>query len=201
MIKTRFVDGSIENLDRFMCDSKKLIAHYKDKKFLFIREFVDKKTVSSWLQEIEKIPARRVNCHVNPSVTWDEQKLTNNYSVYRFFSSILMQDLMLNLEDVALSKKLKNMISWTCRYKRGEFIDRHKDSSGCIQAILCLKTVDQKNGGSLIIENSNRPVHLNPGDLLILKATSLYHQTTPLLESNDCPDPIRIIAVARYFFT
>ncbi|MBV8893376.1 MAG: 2OG-Fe(II) oxygenase [Acidobacteria bacterium] len=101
-----------------------------------------------------------------------------------------------------LNSSICDLICWIARYRNGEYIDRHTDSAGTVQLLVCLTAPSSENGGVLVLlsePNEHRYV-LRAGDAVLFTATAVEHCTVPLVPSLACPDPVRVVAVARYFF-
>lgn len=90
-------------------------------------------------------------------------------------------------------------IPWISRYRSNEYINKHKDSAGNIQLLICLKNSGKDDEGKLhlISNNQNFSFKLACGDLVIFKASELAHYTTPITSENF--ETLRVTAVCRYF--
>ncbi|QSM02053.1 RNA demethylase [Mycobacterium phage prophi68-1] len=96
----------------------------------------------------------------------------------------------------------KHVDCWANRYRVGERIAPHRDSSGSVQFIVCLKApIDLTSGGILHLKVADAlfPCPLTPGDALLWEATSIEHWTTPLVATQHEPTPERITLVGRYY--
>ncbi len=88
---------------------------------------------------------------------------------------------------------------WANRYRTGECIPRHRDSSGAVQLVVCLEAPDPAGGGSLVLatEQGEVSLRLAPGDAVLFHRT-IEHWTTRLVPSSQDPNPVRWVAVGRY---
>ena len=91
---------------------------------------------------------------------------------------------------------------WISEYGVGEHIDEHKDSEGSLHVLLCLRS-DHDQGGALVLgmpDGTDALIVLKMGDIMIFDAVAIGHRTTPLIATARFPQPVRRIAVARYYF-
>jgi hypothetical protein len=67
-----------------------------------------------------------------------------------------------------------------------------------VQLLVCLQAPpSSQNGGKLFVDGTE--LFLTPGDAVVFEAVRLEHYTTPLVASEDEPDPRRIVLVGRYY--
>ena len=148
-----------------------------------------------------KLPCKRVTCG-NAGATWDEQRVPEDNQLFCFFTSDKIIELVRSVSNLRWSadSKIKCWV-WVSRYRANEYINPHKDSAGTIQMILCLKSVEKTIGGLLVLSQGDRykMFSLCPGDAILFQATAIEHYTTPLIPSAEYPNPMRIVAVSRYY--
>lgn len=151
-------------------------------------------------QETRNLPFTRVSVGDNPA-TWDEHTLASDCEIVTMFSDVRVTKIISNV--TGLSSSISDLICWIARYKNGEYIDRHTDSAGTIQLLVCLAAPPSGNGGALILVSgpSEHCYVLRAGDAVLFTATAVEHCTTPLASSLSCSNPVRVVAVARYFFS
>jgi len=87
---------------------------------------------------------------------------------------------------------------WINRYRSGEYITPHKDTTGDFQSVLCLAAPPSECGGYIETENGHQ-ILLQPGDMLISHASEVRHWTTPLRPTSLNPQPVRVTAVCRFY--
>jgi hypothetical protein len=168
--------------------------------FLHIPGFVSQQRALEFLEGVQNLPSRRVICG-SESVSWSEQRIPDQTPLFQFFVSEKLTALCkqcLGNPDL----RLLDVRCWTSIYEESEFINAHCDRAGDIQVIVCLQSVSFENGGTLKLEYAGHftDLHLTAGDALVFLATEVRHQTTPLISSENCKNPKRVIGVARYFF-
>jgi hypothetical protein len=177
-----------------------LQTKYQQDRYVHLPQFLSAAQAAEYFDQTEDLPSRRVICGIE-SVSWDEQLVPPDHDLYQFLSSGQMVALMRAL--LQIKDALYPLINcWISRYKVGEYINSHRDRAGTIQAILCLHSTHQKNGGLLALKPREENIFfaLKPGDAMVFEATTIEHFTTPLISSKDCPYPIRAVAVSRYSF-
>lgn len=169
--------------------------------FLFIPHFIELSKAEVFEFSSRDLPAKRVMCGI-PNVTWDEQDIPRDHMLFRFFEDEVVVNQVRRAASISDGMSLKSLQVWISRYRVGEYINPHKDGDGTVQMIMCLKAGRVDNGGALCLKvgEENRSIFLTPGDTIIFNATSIEHFTTPLVTTPGNPNPIRIVAVARYYF-
>jgi len=173
---------------------------YQRDRHLLVRRLVPPRDIARFLRESAPLPAQRVWCGLD-EVSWNEQSVPPDSSLYGFFASItaLVRSLLFS----AVADGPVQLGCWTSTYTEGEYINPHMDGTGTIQVVLCLETSGARTGGLLGLrthKDSSRLVALRPGDAAIFDATRVEHFTTPVASSRACNAPRRIVAVARYSF-
>ncbi|MBV9139702.1 MAG: 2OG-Fe(II) oxygenase [Pseudonocardiales bacterium] len=170
----------------------------KQRHFAFLPSLMSPATAYRLEQKTRNLSSRRVSVGDN-SATWDEQTLAPDHEVVTMFSSAQVIDFITSATRHDI--RVIDLVCWIARYKNGEYIDRHKDNAGTLQLLVCLAAPPSENGGALVLApgpNEHRYV-LRAGDGVLFSATTVEHCTTPLKPSVTYPDPIRVVAVARYF--
>ena len=146
------------------------------------------------LATTESVQSRSVMCG-DPHIRWDEQLFEAEHPAHQYFRRPKTVNLIHALTG---SREVRQTVCWTSGYKVGEYINPHRDRAGSIQLLICLKAPHTpESGGALVI--NGQEMFLTPGDAVALEASALEHYTTPLLATNDEPDPRRIVLVGRYF--
>lgn len=156
--------------------------------------------IAEFCESIKGIPAERVTCG-KKEISWGEQRIPASTPLYDFFLSGEVLGKVAHCMGKA-DPRQPELKCWTSIYKAGEHINPHKDGSGDVQLLLCLRAAESANGGTLVLEHAGRrsELQLLPGDAVLFKATEVTHHTTPLLPSPSVPDPQRMVAVGRYYF-
>jgi hypothetical protein len=172
---------------------------FKRHRFAFLPSLISTEMACRFEQKTRNLPFTRVSVGDNPA-TWDEHTLASDCEIVAMFSSAQVIQLISNI--TGLNSSVRDLICWIARYRNSEYIDRHTDSAGTIQLLLCLAAPPAENGGALVLLSgpSERCYVLRTGDAVLFTATTVEHCTTPLMPSSTCPDPARVVAVARYFF-
>lgn len=172
---------------------------FKRHQFAFLPSFISPETACRFEQKTQNMPSRRVTVGDNLT-TWEEYALASDHEIVTLFSSTQVIQLTANI--TRLDSPVSDLLCWIARYRRGEYIDRHTDNAGTVQLLICLAAPPSENGGALFLApgpNEHRYV-LRAGDAILFTATTIEHGTTPLRPSATCPNPVRVVAVARYFF-
>lgn len=97
---------------------------------------------------------------------------------------------------------IQDAVFWANRYGPGEYIPRHKDRAGDLQLLLVVKVpADEEAGGTLSLHFRGNPVPIpqNPGQILVFRASRTPHETSKLVPTNACPNPVRIACIGRLF--
>jgi len=90
---------------------------------------------------------------------------------------------------------------WTSVYRLGEHIDRHRDRSGNVQLMVCLKN-DAVQGGSThfeCLDGEERVERLRPGDAVLFRAREIFHFTDPVEGPCEEASGVRCVAVGRFY--
>jgi hypothetical protein len=150
-------------------------------------------------QHTRRLAGHRVACGT-PHVTWEEQGVPEDNDVHRLFSDGALVGGLADL--LGARQEGHRLTCWISRYREGEYISRHTDRAGSVQIVLLLGILSGAPGGTLMLTLPQGEVRLDlsPGDAVIFRASCIPHSTTPLVATPDCADPIRTVAVARYFF-
>lgn len=167
--------------------------------FLLCRGFARITQVKEFNVLLESITPRRVICG-QENISWDEQIVPENSKLYNFFLKQMTQ----NKIEVFFERpiKIRSAFCWTSIYRENEYINKHKDKVGHCQAILCLRNDGNGSDGLLCLENSDSTIEnifLEPGDLVLFRASDTFHSTTPIHVRENCIHPVRTVAVCRYF--
>ena len=175
------------------------VSEFSSSGYLVVRNLVSAVTAARFEAITRSLPARRVICRI-PQISWDEQSVPRAHALYELFASSPLKNAVTEL----LGGKVYfcNLTCWISRYRVGEHISRHTDAGGTLQILLMLKPVAAAQGGvlKLVTDSGALALDLREGDALLFRATSIIHFTTPLASTPECPDPIRVVAVGRYFF-
>jgi hypothetical protein len=150
--------------------------------------------------ETRSLPGRRVVCG-NSRVSWQEQAISADSPLFGYVRSSSILQLVssrLSLEGLI---DLSQTVCWVSRYRMGEYIGLHRDCAGIVQLLLCLKAPMTANGGVLVLrlKQGDRSFPLKDGDGLLFRAAEIEHYTTELVPTKRCPNPVRVVAAARYF--
>lgn len=176
------------------------VRSFKRHCFAFLPSLLSTEIACRFEQETRNLPFTRVSVGDNPA-TWDEHTLASDCEIFAMFSSMQVFQLISNV--TGLNSPVRDLICWIARYRNSEYIDRHTDRAGTLQLLVCLTAPPSENGGTLVLVSgpSEHGYALQAGDAVLFRATSVEHRTIPLVPSLACPDPVRIVAVARYFFS
>ena len=173
---------------------KVLAEQYRLVRYVVLPKLLSAESVTTLLAHTADTVIERSICH-RAANTFGEQSFNTTHLVAEFF----MQAGMLQLARRLLgSGHISEVKCWSLVYEPGEFIDPHKDASGAIQILICLQAPrSRQNGGELIVDG--QAFFLTTGDAIAFEATSLEHQTTPLVGTADDPSPRRTVVVGRYY--
>jgi hypothetical protein len=164
----------------------------KNKGWFRIENLIKEPIVRGLLACREVLEKQEVHVNEETNVTWLEYSFPDDQPVPQAIidASELQQVLFepLDLNSHQLSKK-----AWINCYRPGEYIPEHSDSEGIVQFLIGLQSPAESTQPLLVIEDEEVP--LDPGDLLIFKASERTHWTRPV------PDDVttsRINAALRY---
>lgn len=174
-------------------------AIHADRPFVYLPKLVPIEQAREFEFETRSLPSRRVICG-EEAVSWDEQTIPSGSSVFVYFNSPQVLELVQSAADAENTLDPSRTMCWVSRYRTGEHIGRHRDSAGTVQLLVCLIAPPAGSGGLLILNAiPERVFRLNEGDGLLFRANQIEHYTTQLVRTNQCPNPLRVVAVARYF--
>jgi predicted 2-oxoglutarate/Fe(II)-dependent dioxygenase YbiX len=180
-------------------DLPALATRYRDQDFAHLPEFISTARAAELLAATTDVTVKRVRCR-DENVQFGEQNFDDEHPISRFFAADQLTRLALALTG---SQQLRRIQSWTLVYRVGEYIDPHTDAAGTIQVIVCLQApAAHSNGGQLVLRPNTADevrLGLGAGDALVFAASSVQHCTTPLTGSLTDPDPMRVVAVGRYY--
>jgi hypothetical protein len=173
---------------------------YASDRLAVLRQLADHAEVDRILKESSAWPRRTVIVRQGDPASWLSQQAPTDSFLHASYLSYPTLDMVRTIS--AAASTLVTSQCWTNIYRAGEYISRHRDAGGSVQLMLCLASPPPECGGVFMasIQGMLREIHLDPGDAVLFQATAVEHQTTPLLPSPACPDPLRITAVMRYFF-
>ena len=173
---------------------------FKRHRFAFLSSLISTEIACRFEQETRNLPFSRVSVGDNPA-TWDEHTLASDCEIVAMFSSAQVIQLISTI--AGFNSPVCDLICWIARYGNGEYIDRHTDGAGTVQLLVCLVAPPSENGGALVLVSgpSEHCYVLRAGDAVLFAATAVEHCTIPLISSLACPDPVRVVVVARYFFS
>lgn len=182
-------------------DISQLAERYQTARFAHIPRFVQPDYAAQLLAATQGVPSKRVVCGSEAVVygiveaEWDEQNFDSDHPAHQFY---LTDEVVDFVQSVSGLQAVSQLVCWTSCYRMGEYINPHCDSEGTVQLLVCLQAPPgPQNGGKLIVGGAE--LFLSPGDTVVFEATSLEHSTTPLIASEDEPDPRRVVLVGRYF--
>ena len=181
------------------CNSSETLSQFRRFGYVSIPSLIPQSTARSFEVLTRPLPGRRVICG-DANVSWEEQQIPEDHKLYGFFSSKSISNFVMTL--LQTCRQSYHLTCWVSRYRRGEYISLHKDRAGSLQIVLSLNGTGGGDGGELMLLVTGETIRLqlNAGDAVVFRATSTAHYTTPVLPSAQCPDPIRVIGVGRYFF-
>ena len=167
--------------------------------YVYVPSLISESDARSLEISTRPLPSRRVICG-DRTISWAEQEIPENHELHDFFSSQRVRGAVAALLNT--SSSLRHLTCWVSRYVQNEYIGPHKDRAGTLQIVLSLNGTGEGHGGALnlLVEGEKIALHFNPGDALFFRATSITHYTTPVIATAQCPDPIRVVGVGRYFF-
>jgi len=169
---------------------------YVHNRFLHLPEFVSPDLAQSLLETTLDMPSRRVICG-DKGISWDEQNFDLGHPSYDFFAQ---PEAITFAKGLTHLDKISHLVCWTSGYSAGEFINPHKDVAGTIQLLICLQAPpNAAHGGELVV--GGQRLFLAPGDAIAFEATTLEHYTTPLVASEQEPNPHRVVLVGRYYMS
>ena len=145
------------------------------------------------------LPSRRVTVQSDQPSEWDELTVEPGSELH----SVLLHDpARAKVLEALAAGEFGNVKCWANRYRAGEWIARHRDASGTVQLLVCLRApADETCGGILHLAPPAGPLAcpLGPGDAVLWEATTIEHWITPLVATAADPEPERVVLVGRYF--
>jgi len=182
-------------------DLRQILATYESDGYAYLPRLLTANDATRLLATTTSVAIERVNCG-DDTIRFGEQNFADDHPVARFFAGEPLVRLALSL---TRDERVRHLTCWTSVYRVGEFINPHTDAIGDIQVLLCLKAPPaEANAGHLILRadtSQQVSLALRPGDAVVFDATSIRHCTTPLTRSPENPEPLRVVAVGRYFTT
>jgi hypothetical protein len=167
--------------------------------YVVLPRFVHEGTVAELEAATVGLPTRRVHV-ASGGVRWDEQAVNDGHPLRDFFAAPAVVGLIGQVIGTAPARP--SLRCWISQYSEGEYIDEHTDRGGSLHVLLCLRS-DHDQGGALVLRTSDgadAPIVLKIGDIIIFDAATTPHRTTPLVATANFPQPLRRIAVTRYYF-
>lgn len=189
-------------MDLFNIKSKKLdsaVDYFKQNGFCFLPSFLNINDCNTILASFENLDERRVICKTG-EIEFGEQEIPDNHKIVKdFFLNKYLLEFLNNCFET--DKNFRKVIYWNSIYKENEYINKHKDIAGDVQVLICLLNDGDIGNGALHIEKEDKKYNfdLKIGDLIIFKASELYHYTSPL-KSIIKKNPKRVVSVGRYYY-
>jgi alkylated DNA repair dioxygenase AlkB len=174
---------------------------YARDRFVLLPAFLLPEDTARLEQVTHDLPSRRVTVRSHERTEWDELDVTGRpelAAVFRMRPAAELVQTALGVSSVAD----RRIACWANHYREGEHIAPHRDRSGTVQLIICLRApVSELNGGALHLSTPDgaRACPLAPGDAVLWEATAIEHWTSPLVATTDDPKPERLVLVGRYF--
>jgi hypothetical protein len=147
---------------------------------------------------VASFPSRRAVVSANNNaVSWDEIDLSTCAIVTK---AIIDPETHRKIE--AEFGAITQISCWANRYQATEYIPKHTDSRGSLQIIVPIQLPPTSCGGDLLIHHRDlrQIVPQSVGSRIIFDATKTPHETTALIESDECVRPVRTVCIARVFF-
>tara|TARA_B100000085_G_scaffold232983_1_gene220302 strand:+ start:6242 stop:7012 length:771 start_codon:yes stop_codon:yes gene_type:complete len=183
-------------------ENKKSIEFFEKKKYLIVKNVVDK-NMCDFLYQYIKNEALRADYI-------DNKFGKDNYNefIYGYFGDkqcpgdfsrygdLVFDTLTESIKDIfsdKVGKKLMTTYSYHRLYTTGSELKKHKDRKSCdISGTLCIgydiSNLDDKNfNWPMFVEDAEgnqTPVYLNPGDAVLYGGSELYHWREPFLGKN-----------------
>ncbi len=170
-------------------------------RYVFVSSLLSRDMCMQLARSIDHLPCRRVTVGDHPE-TWDELRTDFHDELTATFRTNPVLGLVLAALGRGGRKVADDHVTcWVNRYRVGEYIPRHTDASGTAQVVLCLQAPDESNGGVLMLATDTGELGyvLTPGDAVLFHPTAVEHWTTPLIPSPTEPEPVRVVAVGRYY--
>lgn len=192
---TQPLQGLLEGQLNLAYDLDALAVQYAEARFVRLPHLLTPYQAALLLSTTQDVASKRVICGGISDVTWDEQNFGSLHPAYQFFHVDTVLDIV---QAVSGLKTVRELRCWTSGYGPGEYINPHRDKAGTVQLLVCLLAPsDPRNGGTLCVNGVE--LFLTPGEAVLFEATTLEHYTTPLIPSEEAPDPRRVVLVGRYF--
>ncbi len=150
-------------------------------RYVFVSSLLSRDMCMQLARSIDHLPCRRVTVGDHPE-TWDELRTDFHDELTATFRTNPVLGLVLAALGRGGRKVADDHVTcWVNRYRVGEYIPRHTDASGT--------ATDTGELGYV----------LTPGDAVLFHPTAVEHWTTPLIPSPTEPEPVRVVAVGRYY--
>lgn len=161
--------------------------------FVHLPDLINPDQAGILLTATTDVPSTRVICG-DERISWDSQSFAEDHPVYQFF---LKSDVTQMVDSITGLSGRRGLMAWTSRYAAWEYINPHRDVAGLVHLLICLESPpSNRNGGSLFVESQE--LFLKPGDAIVFDAQMLEHYTSPLIPTEEIPNPRRTVLVGRY---
>jgi hypothetical protein len=150
------------------------------------------------LNDLNQMNARRTLLDENnQSVWWDEIHIPQSTHL-----ATMILDNSVKRPIEAEFPLIQEAVFWANRYSVGEYIPKHCDTNGDLQIVMPVSLPPKNCGGAMLIhhQRGENLVPQQPGQRLLFRAIRSPHETTKLINSSECANPMRIVCVGRIFF-
>src|SRR5690606_35533284 len=124
--------------------------NFRKNDFCYFSNFLSNNYCKNLYDQIIKFEERRVICKTG-EVEFGEQEITKDQKI---ITDLFLSKNLITFLNTLLDKKdnPRHSVFWTSVYRKNEYINRHKNISGDIQVLLCLRNDGNENRGALCIE-------------------------------------------------
>jgi alkylated DNA repair dioxygenase AlkB len=173
---------------------------YERERYVLLPGLLPEPTAERLALATVDLPSRRVTVASPEYTQWDELDVKPRPELTHVFLSEPVVGIV--LDAIGRTSVADNeVLCWANRYRAGERIAPHRDGSGTVQCLVCLKAPIESRGGVLHLDTTAgaRACPLAPGDAVVWEATTIEHWITPLVATVDDPEPERVVLVGRYY--
>ena len=167
--------------------SEESINYFKENNYIVVKDFISKE-MASYLYDYVKLSSNRLSW-AKHNIPNEQVRTFGNFSdetgSYDNYGDMTFDTLLfhkLPVIEIMTGKKLMPTYSYFRLYMTGSELVKHIDRPSCeISSTLCLG-YDSDYNWPMFVEG--KPIHLNPGDMIIYRGCELEHWREPFKGKN-----------------
>jgi hypothetical protein len=176
-----------------------LKKEYSKAKYVKIKQFVSPAIAASWELMHRELPLHEVCVGEDHDINWLEHYFVepaaalNGLAVDKNFISLICE-----ISGLPSIDERKTQV-WINRYRPGDYVPPHTDTSGDTQFLLCLQELPvSRLGGDLYIKK--KTIRLKAGDAVLFQANRVLHGTSRIVSGQvETSGYSRVTCVIRFY--